>query len=131
MARNTKKILKKITARLSAYPLAEHLLSKEFAVFLQEQDLVDPWREKYGSALDEPNLYGNEAIRHASILFLQHVLHCRQKEFPGFFSQFLRGFSQKIDRIVPVDDLKGDLVSLDYSDDEIDREFAILKSKHE
>ena len=129
MARNTKKILKKITARLSAYPLAEHLLSKEFAVFLQEQDLVDPWREKYGSALDEPNLYGNEAIRHAFILFLQHVLHCRQKEFPRFFSQFLLDFSRKIDRVLPVDELKGDFVCLNYSDDEIDEEFAILHIK--
>ncbi|HPH35953.1 MAG TPA: hypothetical protein PLU94_10735, partial [Methanoregulaceae archaeon] len=86
MAQNTRKILRRLTARLSAYPLEEYLLSKEFAVFLQEQDLVDPWREKHESALDEPNLYGDEAIRHAFILFLQHLLRCRQKELPRFFS---------------------------------------------
>ena len=130
MAQNTRKILRRLTARLSAYPLEEYLLSKEFAVFLQEQDLVDPWREKHESALDEPNLYGNEATRHAFILFLQHLLNCRQKEFPRFFGQFLLDFSRKIDRALPVDELKGDLVCLNYSDDEITIEFSILKNEH-
>ena len=130
MAQNTRKILRRLTARLSALPLEEYLLSKEFAVFLQEQDLVDPWREKHESALDEPNLYGNEATRHAFILFLQHLLNCRHKEFPRFFSQFLQGFSRKIDRALPVDELKGDLVCLNYSEEEVTREFSILKSEH-
>ena len=130
MAQNTRKILRRLTARLAAYPLEDYLLSKEFAVFLQEQDLVDPWREKHESALDEPNLYGNEATRHAFILFLQHLLNCRQKEFPRFFGQFLLDFSRKIDRALPVDELKGDLVCLNYSDDEITREFSILKNEH-
>jgi len=130
MAQNTRKILRRLTARLAAYPLEEYLLSKEFAVFLQEQDLVDPWREKHESALDEPNLYGNEATRHAFILFLQHLLNCRQKEFPRFFGQFLLDFSRKIDRALPVDELKGDLVCLNYSDDEITIEFSILKNEH-
>jgi len=130
MAQNTRKILRRLTARLAAYPLEEYLLSKEFAVFLQEQDLVDPWREKHESALDEPNLYGNEATRHTFILFLQHLLNCRQKEFPRFFGQFLLDFSRKIDRALPVDELKGDLVCLNYSDDEITIEFSILKNEH-
>jgi len=130
MAQNTRKILRRLTARLATYPLEEYLLSKKFAVFLQEQDLVDPWREKHESALDEPNLYGNEATRHAFILFLQHLLNCRQKEFPRFFGQFLLDFSRKIDRALPVDELKGDLVCLNYSDDEITREFSILKNEH-
>jgi len=112
MAQNTRKILRRLTARLSAYPLEEYLLSKEFTVFLQEQDLVDPWREKHESSLDDHNLYGNEATRHALILFLQHLLNCRQKEFPRFFGQFLLDFSRKIDRALPVDELKGDLVCL-------------------
>ena len=130
MAQNTRKILRRLTARLAAYPLEEYLLSKEFTVFLQEQDLVDPWREKHESSLDEPNLYGNEATRHAFILFLQHLLNCRQKEFPRFFGQFLLDFSRKIDRALPVDELKGDLVCLNYSDDEITIEFSILKNEH-
>jgi hypothetical protein len=130
MAQNTRKTLRRLTTRLAAYPLEDYLLSKEFAVFLQEQDLVDPWREKHESALDEPNLYGNEATRHAFILFLQHLLNCRQKEFPRFFSQFLRGFSRKIDGKLPLDELKGDLVCLNYSEEEVTREFSILKSEH-
>jgi len=130
MAQNTRKTLRRLTTRLAAYPLEDYLLSKEFAVFLQEQDLVDPWREKHESALDEPNLYGNEATRHAFILFLQHLLNCRQKEFPRFFGQFLLDFSRKIDRALPVDELKGDLVCLNYSDDEITIEFSILKNEH-
>ena len=129
MVQKTRKILRRLTARLSAFPLEEYLLSKEFAVFLQEQDLVDPWREKHESALDEPNLYGNEATRHAFILFLQHLLNCRQKEFPRFFGQFLLDFSRKIDRALPVDEQKADQVCLNYSDDEIAIEISILKNE--
>jgi len=76
-------VLRRLTARLAVYPPEECLLSEEFLVFLQKQDLVDPWREKHESALGEPNLYGNEAIRHALILFLQHLLPAGRRNFPG------------------------------------------------
>ena len=115
--------------RLADYPLGEYSLSKEFAAFLQEQDLLDLWGGLYQSALDEPNMYGDEIPRHAFVLFLQHLLQYRQEDFLRFFSQVLQQFSRKIKRALPVDELKRDLVCLNYSEQEIDREFSILKSK--
>jgi hypothetical protein len=130
MPQDTKKTIKRLTAQLFTYPIEDYLSSENFSIFCSEHDLEDAWKEKLESSRDRPDLYGNTVIKNAFVLFLHHIFHCRPKEFLELFTHFLIGFSQEISQVLPVNDLKKDLVYLGYSIEEVNIEFSTMKGGH-
>jgi hypothetical protein len=122
--KDTEKTIKELTAKLWAFPLEDYLSSEHFLLFCREQDLGDAWSEYLELSRDKPELYGGSVIRNAFVLFLHHIFHSRQKEFPALFARLLRDFSRGISCMLPFEDLKFDLVLLRYSDQEIEHAFS-------
>ena len=117
-----------MTAQLFRYSIDDYLASENFSEFCREHDLSDAWKEKLESSQDRPDLYGRDVMKNALVLFLHHISHCRPDEFLALFTRILAGFSQAGPLILPLNDLKRELLLLGYSDDDIDHEFANLKT---
>jgi len=128
MPRDTEKTLKRLAAQLFALPVEDYLMSEKFSDFCRRHDLCDAWKEYLVLSRDKPDLYGSAVTKNAFVLFLHHVFHSRQKEFPQLFSLFLIDFSQGISCVVPFNDLKRDLMALGYSEPEIDTTFSNVKA---
>ena len=124
----TKKTFKRLTERLFALPLEDYVMSENFFDFCRKHDLYDAWQEYLVLSRDSPELYGSGVAKNAFELFLHHVFHSRQKEFPELFSLFLIEFSQGISCVLPFDGLKKDLMELGYSEREIDNKFSNVKA---
>jgi len=118
-----------MTAQLFRYPIDDYLSSENFSEFCRGHDLSDAWKEKLESSRDRPDLYGRDVMKNALVLFLHHVSHCRPDEFLVLFTQILAGFSQTFSLILPLDDLKKELLLLGYADNDIEHEFTNLKIK--
>jgi hypothetical protein len=129
MQPDSEKIIRGMTARLSAFPLEEYLASESFLRFCREHDLGDTWREYLEVSEDRPELYGNAVKEHAFGKFLLHIFHGRPDEFPELFTLFLSGFSREISRELPVNELKRDMKILGYSRKETDHAFSDLTEK--
>lgn len=128
MSQITEKTIKRMTAQLFRYPIDDYLSSENFSEFCRERDLSDAWKEKLESSRDRPDLYGRDVIKNTLILFLHHISHCRPDEFLALFIRILAGFSQAGSLILPLNDLKKELLLLGYSDDDIEHEFTNLKT---
>ncbi len=124
MPQDMVKTIRELTARLWAFPIEDYLTSEQFLLFCRERDLGDAWSEYLELSRDKPDLYGSSVIKNAFVLFLHHIFHSRQKEFPALFALLLKDFSQGISCVLPLDDLKSDLMLLGYSDREIETEFS-------
>jgi hypothetical protein len=131
MPQDTKKIIKRLTARLFTLPIEDYLSSENFSSFCRDHDLSDAWREKLEFSRDTPSLYGDAVIENAFVLFLHLIFHYRPNEFLKLFTHFLIGFSQEIAQPLPVNDLKKDLMDLGYSDKDIETEFSVLRANEE
>jgi hypothetical protein len=129
MPQDTKKTIKRLTARLFTLPIEDYLSSENFSLFCKEHDLVDAWQEKLEFSRDIPSLYGGAVIKNALVLFLQHIFHCRPNEFLNLFTHFLFGFSQEFAQPLPVNDLEKDLKDLGYSDKDLETRFSVLRVK--
>jgi hypothetical protein len=128
MTQDTEKTIKRMTVQLFRYPIDDYLSSENFSEFCREHDLSDAWKEKLESSRDRPDLYGRDVMKNALVLFLNHISHCRPDEFLALFTWILAGFSQAGYLILPLDALKRELLLLGYSDDDIEHEFANLKT---
>jgi hypothetical protein len=115
MQPDTEKIIRGMTARLSAFPLEEYLSSESFRRFCQEHDLEDTWREFLEVSEDRPDLYGNRVKENALVKFLVHIFHGRPGEFPKVFARLLISFSREISQTLPLAGLNEDLQRLGYS----------------
>ena len=127
MAEDTEKSIKSLAAILFTFPIEDYLSSENFLLFCREQGLEDIWKEYLGFSRDRPDLYGKTVIKNAFVLFLHHIYRGRPGEFLNLFTLFLVDFSREISQVLPVDDLKKDLTSLGYSDEEIDTRFSDLE----
>ena len=128
MPGDTKKILKRLAARLFTLPLEEYLMSEKFSEFCRNYDLCDAWKEYLVLSQDTPELYGSAVTKNAFVLFLHHIFHRRPEEFPELFSLFLIDFSQGVSCVLPFDDLKKDLLQLGYPEREIDNALSNTKA---
>jgi len=124
MPQDTAKTIRELTAKLWAFPIEDYLSSENFLLFCREQDLGDAWSEYLELSRDKPDLYGSTVIKNAFVLFLHHIFHSRQKEFPALFARLLMDFSREISCVLPLDDLKSNLALLGYSDEEIKIAFS-------
>jgi hypothetical protein len=124
MPQDTEKTIRELAARLWGFPIEEYLSSENFSLFCREYDLGDAWREYLELSRDIPELYGSTVIKNAFVLFLHHIFHSRPKEFPALFLSLLMDFSRGISCVLPLDELKADLVLLGYPDQEIEHEFS-------
>lgn len=128
MPQDTKKTIKELTARLWAFPIEEYLSSENFSLFCRQHDLGDAWSEYLELSRDMPDLYGTTVIKNAFVLFLHHIFHSRPKEFPALLSSILLDFSRGISCVLPLDDLKSDLMQLGYSEHETEHAFFGVKA---
>ena len=128
MPRDTKHTLKRLAAQLFALPVEDYLMSEKFSDFCRKHDLCDAWNEYLVLSRDTPELYGSAVTKNAFVLFLHHVFHSRQKEFPELFSLFLIDFSKGISCVLPFDDLKRDMMELGFAELEIDNTFSNVKA---
>jgi hypothetical protein len=128
MPHDTEKTMKDLAAPLWAFPLEDYLASEHFLLFCREHNLEDPWKEYLELSRDIPELYGSAVIKNAFVRFLHHIFHNRPNEFPALFTRLLRDFSRGISCVLPVDNLKSDLMHLGYSHLEIDNAFSCLNA---
>ena len=72
-----------------------------------------------------PELYGGavKKKKNAFTLFFHHIFHRRPGDFLPLFSHFLSCFSKDSSLVLPLEDLKKDLMLLGYSAEEIESEF--------
>jgi hypothetical protein len=131
MTPDNEKTIKKMTAQLFLYPIADYLSSENFSLFCKEHDLVDVWREKLEFSRDIPSLYGGAVIENAFVLFLHHIFHSRPRKFLMLFTRILAGFSQAGSLSLPLDDLQKDLMDLGYGDKDLEPEFSVLWGNEE
>ena len=124
MPEDTELIIRGLAARLWAFPLGEYLASDHFFRFCHAHELGDAWKEFLELSQDIPELYGGAVIKNAFALFLHHVYHTRNREFPTLFARFMMDFCRWKTCDLPVDDLRADLVRLGYADRDIAREFS-------
>jgi hypothetical protein len=123
MPRDTRKIIKRLTARLFTYPVEDYLASGEFFNFCRDHDAGDAWKEYLELSQDTPDLYGRAVIKNAFGLFLHHIFHRRPDEFLKAVTHCLSWISGKIPDRLPVDELKNDMMDLGYSDRDLETEF--------
>ena len=128
MPRDTKKTIGQLAARLSSGPLEEYLSSEDFLLVCRNHDLEDTWKEYLELSRDRPDLYGDSVMKTALVLFLHHIFHHRQDEFPALFTRFLTGFSHVMHQPLPLDALKKDLIDLGYPGKEVEKKFAVLRA---
>ena len=89
----------------------------------------DAWKESLERSRDIPHLYGDNVIKNGFVLFLQHIFHSQQKEFPALLGRFLADFSLGISCVLPVDETETGLVLPGYSDKEIGHAFSHIHPK--
>jgi hypothetical protein len=128
MAKDIKKVIGQMTARLFTVSPEAYLLSEHFLRFCRKQDLEDAWKESLERSRDRPDLYGDAVIKNAFELLLQHVFHSRPDEFPAIVIRFLTGFSHEISRPLPLDELKKDLTDLGYPAKDLEKKFSVLSA---
>lgn len=124
MAQDTKKTMQRLTAQLFTCPLESYLSSEKFSDFCMKHKLTDTWGEYLEFSRDKPDLYGDSVTKYAFMLFLYHIFHSRPGEFLELFTHLLIDFSQWISCVIPVNDLKKDLIQLGYSDEKVENEFS-------
>jgi len=117
-------IIQHLTERLWILTFEDYLSSEEFSRFCRDHDLVDEWQGILALSRDTPHLYGNMMTKNAFAVFLHHLFEGRTKEFPTMLVTLLAGFSRKVSRPLPLDDIKKDLVHLGYSDQETEYAFS-------
>jgi hypothetical protein len=118
--------VRRLVDRLWGFPVEDYLASENFVRFCQEYELGDAWGEYLQLSRDTPDLYGNSVIKHAFILFLRHIAHRRQEEFPLLFFRLLKDFSLGISCALPFEALKTDLVHMGFAEREIKEEFSLV-----
>jgi hypothetical protein len=128
MPHDTKKTIKELTARLWAFPFEEYLSSETFSRFCRDHDLGDTWNEYLELSRDTPDLYGTNVIKNAFVLFLYYIFHSRPGEFPALLGGIVEDFSRGISCVLPLDDLKSDLMQLGYSELETEHAFSGVKA---
>jgi hypothetical protein len=124
MPQDTKIPIQRLADRLFDLPIGNYLVSENFSEFCRQYDLEDLWKEYRVLSRDRPELYGHFVIKNAFIRLLHHVFHSRPDEFLELFTHLLIDFSQWISCIIPVNDLKKDLIQLGYSDEKVENEFS-------
>jgi hypothetical protein len=129
MGDDTLQAMKELAARLSALPVDEYLASDEFRRFCREHDLWDTWREYLRLEEDRPDLYGRSVRETAFSLFLSHVFNNRKEEFLYLVAALLADFSKRISAVLPVDELKADLLLLGYPESELDHSLFLLRGR--
>jgi len=129
MPRDTRKTIKRLTARVFTCPVEDYLASEKFSEFCRNHDLLDAWKEYLELSRDTPELFGSAVTKNAFGLFLHHIFHSRPDEFPELFIHFFLEFSHAISCVVPVENLKKDLRDLGYSDRDLEAELLSFKSE--
>ena len=123
MPPDTKKTIERITALLYTLPFDDYLSSENFFCYLREHDLFDAWKEYLEISQDRPELYGGAVKKNAFTLFFHHIFHSLPGDFLPLFTHFLSCFSKDSSPVLPLGDLKKDLMLLGYSAEEIESEF--------
>jgi hypothetical protein len=131
MPQDTQKIIGQIAARVFTSPLADYLSSDRFLRVCREEDLEDIWKEYLELSRDRPDLFGDAVIRNAFVLFLHHIFHHRQAEFPALLTGILMDFSRETDQSLPFKDLKTDVLKLGYPLKDLEEKFSSMRADEE
>jgi hypothetical protein len=106
-------------AHLLALNIREYLESDRFSLFLKNHGLEDAWKQFLAESQDMPDLYGEGVGENAFTLFLSHVFHSRNEEFPTIMRDFFSSIATWSSHLLPVGELRQDLHNLGYSYDEM------------
>jgi hypothetical protein len=131
MPRDTRKAIKRLTAQVFTCPVDVYLASEKFSDFCRNHDILDAWKQYLEISRETPELYGSAVTKNAFELFLHHIFHRRPDEFLKLFIDFLLEFLRGISCVIPVENLKKDLMDLGYSDRDLETELSVLRANEE
>jgi hypothetical protein len=131
MPPDTKKFITGLYSLLPEPALGEYLSSEQFTAFCREHGLTDTWKEHLETSKDRPDLYGRDSIRNAFILFFDHLVQTRPREFSGILAGFLRDFEKWTACTVPVDAIQRECVRQGFPDVTVEDEFLKIGSREE
>jgi hypothetical protein len=131
MPPDTKKFITGLYSLLPEPGLGEYLSSEQFTAFCREHGLTDTWKEHLETSKDRPDLYGRDSIRNAFILFFDHLVQTRPREFSGILAGFLRDFGKWSACPVPVDAIQRECVRQGFPDVTVEDEFLKIGSREE
>ncbi len=129
MPPDTKKFIMGLYALLPELALGEYLSSEHFTAFCFEHGLTDVWKEHLENSKDRPDLYGRDSIKNAFILFFDHLLQTRPREFLGILAAFLRDFGKWSVCPLPVDAIKRECARQGLPYETVEDEFLKIESK--
>ena len=129
MPPDTKKFITGLYTLLPELPLGEYLSSEHFTAFCREHGLTDTWKEHLENAKDRPDLYGRDSIKNAFILFFDHLVQTRPREFPGILAAFLRDFGRRSACPLPIDAIKRECVRQGFMEKTVDDEFLKIGNR--
>lgn len=96
----------------------DFLLSDQFSHFCRKYEIYEIWSGLLASAMDRPDLYGDEITRSALGHLLEHIARERRAEFPGILREMLTFFAKKTCYPSYFFAVKQDLLNLGFTPDE-------------
>jgi len=127
MPKDTKEPIARLYSLLAKVPLEEYLSSENFAAFCRMHELGDTWKEHLETARDRPDLYGEDTIKNAFILFFHHLLQTRSWDFLKILAGFLQDFQEWNAGPVPCTEIQKECIRMGFPERSVADEF--LKSR--